>query len=180
MILKRYSIQIITVAHGEAQLRGRWGANGARVIMDTSGAKIWLPGISDPDTLDAASRLCGTTAMKETRSSHQLQQDYRDFYARHQVLTAEMIRQLPDRHALIIRGGMSPVIARLPMAWKDPGYKTARRAHQATATLAAVPEPDEFPDDTPQRFRRVNGWDIEPWEIPADPVTEEPGHYPWQ
>ena len=41
-------IQIITVAHGEAQLRTRWGRDGARVIMDTSGAKIWLPGISDP------------------------------------------------------------------------------------------------------------------------------------
>jgi type IV secretion system protein VirD4 len=33
-------IQIITVAHGEAQLRERWGPNGARIIMDTSGAKI--------------------------------------------------------------------------------------------------------------------------------------------
>ena len=61
-------IQIITVAHGEAQLRDRWGTNGARIIMDTSGAKIWLPGISDPDTLDAASRLCGTTALKEART----------------------------------------------------------------------------------------------------------------
>jgi hypothetical protein len=45
-------IQIITVAHGEAQLRSRWGTNGARVILDTSSAKIWLPGISDPATLD--------------------------------------------------------------------------------------------------------------------------------
>ena len=62
-------IQIITVAHGEAQLRSRWGADGARIIMDTSGTKIWLPGISDTATLDAASALCGTTAMKETRNS---------------------------------------------------------------------------------------------------------------
>ena len=58
-------IQIITVAHGEAQLRARWGRDGARVIMDTSGAKIWLPGITDPATLEAASTLCGTAAMKE-------------------------------------------------------------------------------------------------------------------
>src|SRR5262249_34552554 len=60
--------QIIPVAHGEAQLRRRWGADGARVIMDTSGAKIWLPGISDPATLDTASALCGTTAMREVRT----------------------------------------------------------------------------------------------------------------
>jgi type IV secretion system protein VirD4 len=51
-------IQIITVAHGEAQLRARWGHDGARVIMDTSGAKIWLPGISDPATLQTASTQC--------------------------------------------------------------------------------------------------------------------------
>jgi hypothetical protein len=92
-------IQIITVAHGEAQLRTRWGPNGARIIMDTSGTKIWLPGISDPDTLDTASRLCGTTAMKETRTLHAQHHDHRDDYARHPVLTPEMIRQLPDRHA---------------------------------------------------------------------------------
>ena len=107
-------IQIITVAHGEAQLRGRWGRDGARVIMDTSGAKIWLPGISDPDTLDAASTLCGTAAMREHGE---------DRHTRHPVMTPEMIRQLPAGRALVIRGGYAPVIARLPMAWKDPTYR---------------------------------------------------------
>src|SRR6266704_1083288 len=58
-------IQIIPVAHGEAQLRSRWGADGARLILDTSGVKIWLPGISDPYALDTASMLCGTAAMRE-------------------------------------------------------------------------------------------------------------------
>ena len=62
-------IQIITVAHGEAQLRSRWGADGARIIMDTSGTKIWLPGITDTATLDAASALCGTAAMTKPATS---------------------------------------------------------------------------------------------------------------
>ena len=79
-------IQIITVAHGEAQLRARWGRDGARVIMDTSGAKIWLPGISDPAALEAASTLCGTAAMREHGQDH---------HTRHPVMTPEMIRQLP-------------------------------------------------------------------------------------
>ena len=124
-------IQIITVAHGEAQLRGRWGPDGARIIMDTSGAKIWLPGISDTDTLDAASALCGTTPMKETRTIFEHHRDQHDPYARHPIMTPDMIRQLPARYALIVRGGMSPVIARLPMAWSDPAYKRARRAGRA-------------------------------------------------
>ena len=122
-------IQIITVAHGEAQLRTRWGRDGARVIMDTSGAKIWLPGISDPATLEAASLLCGTTAVRE-RGQY--------YHTRHPVLTPDMIRQLPAGYALVVRGGHSPVIARLPMCWKDPHYLAARRAGKAIAQVAGV------------------------------------------
>jgi type IV secretory pathway TraG/TraD family ATPase VirD4 len=135
-------IQIITVAHGEAQLRSRWGRDGARIILDTSGAKIWLPGTSDPDTLEAAALLCGTMAAKE--HGH-------DDHSRHPVMTPEMIRQLPPGHALVIRGGYAPVIARLPMIWKDRSYRQARRARQATATLTSVPDPDSWliPDSVP-------------------------------
>jgi len=133
-------IQIITVAHGEAQLRSRWGKDGARVILDTSGAKIWLPGVSDPDTLETASKLCGTTAVKEHGEER---------HTRHPVMTPEMIRQLPDGCALVIRGGLSPVIARLPMAWKDPAYKRARRAGHAIAALAPIPQAVPLPTAVP-------------------------------
>ena len=44
-------IEIFPVVHGEAQLRERWQDNGAQVIMDTCGAKMLFPGITDPDTL---------------------------------------------------------------------------------------------------------------------------------
>jgi type IV secretion system protein VirD4 len=137
-------IQIITVAHGEAQLRSRWGRDGARIIMDTSGAKIWLSGMSDPDTLETASMLCGTAAMKEHGQ---------DFHSRHPVMTPDMVRQLPAGYALVIRGGYSPVIARLPMVWKDPLYRWARRNRRAIADLDVMPEtvdwevPDLVPDD---------------------------------
>ena len=139
-------IQIITVAHGEAQLRGRWGADGARVILDTSGTKLWLSGISDTDTLDAASALCGTTAMRETRALFEREHAHHDYYARHPVMTPEMIRQLPARHALIIRGGYSPVIARLPMAWNDRLYRKARRERWTAVTpVTTAPPADALP-----------------------------------
>ena len=146
--------------------------------MDTSGAKIWLPGISDPDTLDAASRLCGTTALKETRNLAWDHRESRDHYARHPVMTPEMIRQLPARHALIIRGGMSPAIARLPMAWKDPVYKKARRAGHATTAL--VPEPGATPDDWTELPDPGPGRDIEPAAFPPAGPTNGPSTYPWQ
>jgi type IV secretory pathway TraG/TraD family ATPase VirD4 len=166
-------IQIITVAHGEAQLRSRWGRDGARVIMDTSGAKIWLPGISDTDTLQAASTLCGTVAMREHGEDHN---------TRHPVMTPEMIRQLPAGYALVIRGGMSPVIARLPMCWKDHAYKAARRAERAVARLDPVREMAAVPPARPE-FAPLASPEEDP--EPADGIPFPAslhgagGRYPW-
>jgi type IV secretion system protein VirD4 len=172
-------IQIITVAHGEAQLRGRWGPDGARIIMDTSGAKIWLPGISDTATLEAASALCGSTAMKEARNALDRHHERPDQYARHPVLTPDMIRQLPARYALIIRGGMSPVIARLPMAWTDPAYKRARRtrhlADLRTGAGRALQDREALSPRGP--WPAQDTW---PDAIPPSAEWDDPGRYPWQ
>lgn len=166
-------IQIITVAHGEAQLRSRWGTNGARVILDTSGAKIWLPGISDADTLDDASTLCGTTAMKEVHEWFGPHRDDPDYYSRHPVMTPEMIRQLPARRALVIRGGTSPVLARLQMGWKDPVYRAACRRQRRAAGIAGRPYKDPSADGP---------WigDIWPNWAETDPITptERPARKP--
>jgi type IV secretory pathway TraG/TraD family ATPase VirD4 len=173
-------IQIITVAHGEAQLRSRWGADGARIIMDTSGTKICLPGISDIPTLDAASALCGTTAMKETRNLFGPHYDRHDLYARHPVMSPDMISQLPARYALVLRGGMSPVIAHLPMAWRDPAYKRARRAGHATAVLTAA-EPASLLREVPRPREPWHADDAETDILPPLPSGwDDPDRYPWQ
>jgi len=155
-------IQIITVAHGEAQLRSRWGTNGARIILDTSSAKIWLPGISDTATLDAASALCGTAAMKEVRSLGHRDQ-YPDYYSRHPIMTPEMIRQLPARTALVIRGGTSPVIARLPMAWNDPAYRRARSEAERMRPAALQPDVEQLDGGMTQPWP---SWDTDPTLLP--------------
>src|SRR5215831_6305145 len=172
-------IQIITVAHGEAQLRGRWGADGARVILDTSGTKLWLPGISDPATLDAAATLCGTTAMRESRAWLEREHAHHDYYARHAVMPQEMIRQLPARYALLIRGGMSPVIARLPMAWADSAYKRARRNGTAVASLARAADPAVTRDRLPRPRQPWPGWDPDLDTPPAGDTWDDPPSYPW-
>jgi type IV secretory pathway TraG/TraD family ATPase VirD4 len=170
-------IQIITVAHGEAQLRSRWGADGARIILDTSGAKLWLPGVSDPAALDAASALCGTAAMKESRNLAGRHRDPADPYARHPVMTPDMIRQLPAGRALIVRGGMSPVIGRLPVAWKDPAYLRARRHGHGTAELAR-PQPLPAGSVIPRPRTEWRDWDADQDSVPAPP--DDPARYPWQ
>jgi type IV secretion system protein VirD4 len=132
-------IQIMPVVHGIAQLRTRWGPNGARTILDACGTKVLLPGSSDPETLDMASRLSGSVAARERGS---------EFDTRHPVMTEDMIRQLPARrdgtgYAFILRNGLSPVIGRPPVIWRDrSARRMARRALQPGTLTAATAQPD--------------------------------------
>ena len=162
-------IQLIPVTHGEAQLRSRWQQDGAQVVLDTCGVKVWLPGISDTGTLKMASDLCGQAALRERGQRH---------HTRHEAMTADMIRQLPAGHALIIRGGYAPVIARLGAAWKDPLYKTARRRDAAIARLAPA-APGEIRDAGTGRGRPPRLTIVPDDEPETGP--DEPGDsaYPW-
>ena len=122
-------IQIITACHGLAQLRARWREHGARAVLDTSN-QLFLGGILDPDTLEMASKLCGQAALRERGEQKT---------ARHPVAPVEVIRQLPARRALLLRGSAAPVIAHLPMAWHDRRYLAARLRGLEIAPLLPVP-----------------------------------------
>jgi hypothetical protein len=131
-------IQIMPVVHGVAQLRSRWGADGARTILDACGTKVFLPGGSDPETLDMASRLSGTFAARERGA---------EFDTRHPVMTEDMIRQLPARrdgtgYAFVLRNGLSPVIGRPPVIWHDrSARRMARQVPQPVVRTAAALRP---------------------------------------
>ena len=53
-----HGIQLVTVWQDLAQVRARYGAR-APTVLNNHRAKLFLPGIADPDTLDYASRLIG-------------------------------------------------------------------------------------------------------------------------
>ena len=133
-------IQVIAVAHGEAQLAERWGEFGRQTVWDTSSVKAFLPGITDTTTLQAASTLCGQAQWKIRG------QDHREHF---DIATPDMIRQLPPGFALVIRGGCAAVIARLPRAWKNPAYRRARRRPAPVPPRRPAPmtaDPDTSPD----------------------------------
>ncbi len=177
-------IQLIPVTHGEAQLRTRWGKDGAQVILDTCGVKIWLPGITDTATLKMASELCGQACFTERdrgrwSSRARGHEPDRDRRVWHDVMTPDMVRQLPAGYALVIRGGCTPVIARLGAAWRDPAYKHARRAGTAIAAIAPVTgpaglaaEPARAPSG--RRLRAVPDIDSE-----AADGQDGPRAFPW-
>jgi type IV secretion system protein VirD4 len=154
-------IQICAVAHGEAQLADRWGDHGRQIVMDTSSVKVFLPGITDTTTLEAAAKLCGQASWKIRGQDHA---------TRHDVATPDMIRQLPAGFALIIRGGCAPVIARLPRAWNNPAYRRTRH-------LAQTPEPAARNQAIPLSYRWPQA-DI-PDHVPAGLIPGDTTPFPW-
>jgi hypothetical protein len=160
-------IQVVAVAHGEAQLSGRWADHGRQVVMDTSSVKVFLPGITDTGTLEMASTLCGQAPWKIRGQEHA---------SHHAVATPDMIRQLPTGFALVIRGGNAPVIARLPRAWNNPAYRRARRHRgfplpvelgPGPEVTEAEPEPEQgtYPGDVPSGWSSGAGQSF-PWSRP--------------
>ena len=144
-------IQIITVAHGEAQLASRWGEHGKQAIIDTAGVLVLLPGIKDESTLRMVSGLCGTAAYRVRGQEHD---------SHHEVMPPAMLRQLPKGRALIIRSGFSPVIAKLARVWREHAYRKARRRGETVAVLTPAAAALASPAG-----REVTGSPASPWPV---------------
>ena len=176
-------VQIMPVVHGIAQLRTRWGKDGARQILDTTGTKMFLPGISDPETLEMISKLSGQAAFRERGHEHE---------TRHPVMTEDMIRRLPASkdgtgHALVVRGNLAPVIAKPPVIWHGRFRKTLRRmfadgASGRYVSLGAAMPPVLNPELQPDALYPDDLGLPEPlaWDDPRrDPVVvNAPGQEP--
>ncbi|MGH3198458.1 MAG: type IV secretory system conjugative DNA transfer family protein [Streptosporangiaceae bacterium] len=102
-------VLITAVCHSMSQLEQRWGKHGAATVWATCGTKVLLGAISDPETLEHASLLCGTTGEDSQR-----------------VVPPELLRMLPDWRALVIRMNLSPVIVKVRPAWWRLGYRLGR------------------------------------------------------
>jgi hypothetical protein len=163
-------VQIMPVVHGIAQLRARWGKDGARTILDTCGTKVFLPGNSDTETLEMASKLSGTMPARERGQEHD---------SRHPVMTEDMIRQLPSRrdgtgYAFILRDGLAPVIARPPVIWHRQWWRGLTGwMHQPLATRQAATGPAGlWPGDDPPGAPALPP--PGPASTPAPPPAAEP------
>ena len=126
-------IMMILAAQGLAQIEERWGKPATRSVLDTSN-QLYVSGIQDPDTLKMASDLCDI-ATYQVRGRKGETADY-------PVATPGMIRRLPKRRALVLRGGMpKPVITHLPMVWHDWRYRWARLRGRTVAHAVPARQP---------------------------------------
>jgi type IV secretion system protein VirD4 len=113
-----HGIQIITVWQDLAQVRGRYGAR-APTVLNNHRAKLFLPGIADPDTLEYASRLIGDeeashpsvtrdpTGRRSTTSTTTTRR----------LLAPEALRCLPQGRAVLVYGTLPPTRLQLRPWW---------------------------------------------------------------
>jgi type IV secretion system protein VirD4 len=122
-------VMITAVSHSVSQLENRWGKHGADTIWSTCGTKVLLGSISDPDTLERASKLCGSTGDGESKED---------------VVPPELLRMLPDWWALVIRMNLHPVAVKVRPAWRRLAYRLGRHP-LPVPRIAAAPAPAPQP-----------------------------------
>jgi type IV secretion system protein VirD4 len=89
-----------------------------------------LPGVADLDTLRYFAGLVGDQEVRETTRTVGAGGSSRSVGTRRRPLVAaEALRQLPERHALLIYGRLAPVRIRLRMWFAD---RTLRRLSRGT------------------------------------------------
>ncbi len=117
-----HGIQIVTVWQDLAQVKGRYGAR-APTVLNNHRAKLFLPGIADPDTLEYASRLIGdeeVTLPSVTRDPRGARSTTSSVAPR-RLLPPEELRCLPRGRAVLVYGTLPPVKVQLRPWWATFG-----------------------------------------------------------
>jgi type IV secretory pathway TraG/TraD family ATPase VirD4 len=108
----------VTIWQDLAQVRGRYGTRAA-TVLNNHRAKLFLPGIADPDTLEYASRLIGDeefTQPSETRDPKGGRSTTSTRGPR-RLLPPEDLRCLAKGEAVLIYGALPPARLRLRPWW---------------------------------------------------------------
>jgi type IV secretory pathway TraG/TraD family ATPase VirD4 len=130
-----HGIQIVTIWQDLAQVRGRYGAR-APTVLNNHRAKLFLPGIADPDTLEYASRLIGDEEASHpsvTRDPTGRRSTTSTTTPR-RLLPPEALRCLPRGRAVLVYGTLPPVRLQLRPWWAD-GRRPFRSGPGRTPSL---------------------------------------------
>ncbi len=109
-----HGVQLVTVWQDLAQVRARYGERSATVVNNHR-AKLFLPGIADPATLDFASHLAGDQVLATPSVTHGARGE-RTVTTSPQVrrlLPPDTLRRLPRGCAVLLYGALPPARVRL-------------------------------------------------------------------
>jgi type IV secretion system protein VirD4 len=122
-----HNIQLVTIFHDLAQARSRYG-NQAETVINSHRARMLLPGVADLDTLRYFSGLAGEEEARDRTHTTGSGGSTRSTSRRRRPLIApEALRQLPDRHALLLYGRLGPTRLRLRLWFEDRRLRNLAR-----------------------------------------------------
>jgi type IV secretion system protein VirD4 len=122
-----HNIQLVSIFHDLAQARARYGRQ-AETVINSHRARMLLPGVADLDTLRYFAGLLGEEEIRDTTRTSGAGGTSRSIGSRRRPLVAaEALRQLPERHALLIYGRLAPVRIRLRMWFEERGLRRLAR-----------------------------------------------------
>jgi len=114
-----HNIQLVTIFHDLAQARSRYGQQ-AETVVNSHRARMLLPGVADLETLRYFAGLAGEEEARDRSHTTGAGGTSRSTSRRRRPLIApEALRQLPDRHALLLYGRIPPTQVRLRLWFED-------------------------------------------------------------
>jgi type IV secretion system protein VirD4 len=114
-----HNIQLVTIFHDLAQARSRYGSQ-AETVVNSHRARMLLPGVADLETLRYFAGLTGEEEARDRTHTTGAGGTTRSTSRRRRPLIApEALRQLPDRHALLLYGRIPPAQLRLRLWFED-------------------------------------------------------------
>ena len=112
-------IQLVTIFHDHAQIHAIYGAQAASVIANHR-ARLILPGVGDPETLERISRSLGSVRRRHaSRTTGRLGTSVTDSHVAEPLIAAHALRELRSGWGLLVYGSRPPVRLRLRLWFDD-------------------------------------------------------------
>ena len=134
-----HGVQLVTVWQDLAQVRARYGPR-APTVLNNHRAKLFLPGIADPDTLEYASRLVGDEEVTHPSVTRDARGGRSTTSTRspRRLLPPEDVRCLRRGEAVLVYGALPPARIRLRPWWVDRPTFQPEALRAARPTFAAA------------------------------------------
>jgi type IV secretion system protein VirD4 len=114
-----HNIQLVSIFHDLQQARTRYRRQ-AETVVNSHRARMLLPGVADLETLRYFAGLIGEEETREhTRTTGAGGTTRSTAPRRRPLVAAEALRQLEERHALLLYGRLAPTQVRLRMWFED-------------------------------------------------------------